>query len=138
MHHALIEPDPSQSYVGSSFGWALPREWARFGLLYLNDGVWQGERLLPKGWAKYSASLAEHSHGQYGAQFWLNREDPEGEWSQRLPEVPDDTYIASGYQGQRVFIIPSENLVIVRLGLDPLEDFDFNLWVRDVVACLKD
>jgi hypothetical protein len=68
MHHALIEPDPSQSYVGSSFGWALPREWARFGLLYLNDGVWQSERLLPKGWAKYSASLAEHSHGQYGAQ----------------------------------------------------------------------
>ncbi|MEQ8935917.1 MAG: serine hydrolase, partial [Amphiplicatus sp.] len=68
---ATMEVDSAGNYIGSSYVYATARDWARLGQLYLNDGVWNGTRLLPEGWAAYVASPAEASNGEYGAQFWL-------------------------------------------------------------------
>ena len=69
----VMEPDPSGTFVGSSYMFATPRDWARFGLLYLQDGVWNGERILPEGWVKYTTTPTPRApRGEYGALFWLN------------------------------------------------------------------
>lgn len=131
MRSAVIEPDVSGTFVGSSFGYATPRDWARFGLLYLNDGVWQGERLLPEGWVSYTREQAPASAGEYGAQFWLNRD-------KALPDVPEDTYACQGFQEQRIFIIPSRDLVIVRMGLTEAGAFDFNRFLVDIMTAIPE
>lgn len=113
MASAVIEPDPSGTFVGSSYVYATARDWARFGELYLQDGVWNGRRILPEGWAAYAASVTEPSNGQYGAQFWLNREPGKP----FFPGLPEDVYMAAGHEGQYVVIIPDKNVVIVRLGM---------------------
>lgn len=128
---AVIEPDASGTYVGSSFMYATPRDWTRFGLLYLNDGVWNGERVLPEGWVDYSIKVTEGSKGKYGAQFWLNADNV------RYPDVPEDTYLMSGFQGQNVVIIPSYNMVITRLAYDPEERFDMNKFLADILNCVN-
>lgn len=110
MKSAVIEPDASGTFVGSSFMYATARDWARFGLLYLQDGVWNGQRILPEGWVKYSSTLTELAPKKnYGAHFWLMKvaATPSGE-SQILTAV--------GFQDQYIAIIPSHKLVIVHLG----------------------
>jgi CubicO group peptidase (beta-lactamase class C family) len=118
MASAVLEPDPSGTFVGSSFSYATARDWARFGLLYLNDGVWTGERILPEGWVEYSVTpTPTNSSGQaYGAQIWLNAESPPGSGRRWLSFLPEDAYACRGYAGQFVVVIPSRNLVVVRLG----------------------
>jgi len=127
MRTAVMEPDFSGTYVGSSYCFASPRDWARFGLLYLHDGVWMGERILPEGWVDYSTEAARQSEGQYGAQIWLNE-------GGELPDAPRDMFSFNGFQGQRVFVIPGQDLVIVRMGLSPDGTFDFNAMVRDILT----
>jgi len=109
MKSAVIEPDASGTFVGSSFMYATARDWARFGLLYLQDGVWFGQRILPEGWVKYSRTPTELAPKKnYGAHFWLmNVATPSGQ-SQILT--------AQGFQDQYIAIIPSHHLVIVHLG----------------------
>lgn len=111
-----LEPDASGGFIGSSFVYATARDWARLGQLYLQGGVWEGERLLPEGWSEYVADPASQSDNQYGAQFWLNR-DGEGERKRYLKALPEGVYMMSGHEGQYVFIIPSKNTVIVRTGM---------------------
>lgn len=132
MRSALLEPDPSGTFVASSFSHASARDWARFGLLYLRDGVWQGQRILPEGWAKYVSTPTPPSERQeYGAQFWLNA------GKAKYPSVPEDMYKASGFQGQRVYIIPSRDAVIVRLGMSHDSDaVDFDGFVARVLDAL--
>jgi CubicO group peptidase (beta-lactamase class C family) len=116
MTSAVLEPDASDGLVCSSFPYATARDWARFGQLYLDDGVWAGERLLPEGWVAYSTTPVEAEgveHG-YGAQWWLN---DRGDGTVRMPSVPADAFWASGNEGQQVVVIPSAGLVVVRLGL---------------------
>ena len=134
---AVFEMDASNTFVGSSYLWASPRDWARMGLLYLNDGVWNGDRILPEGWATYSATATPKSTMlQYGAQFWLNVGDPTDPTNRRLPDCPTDLYMMDGYESQRVYIIPSANLVIVRLGQTKKGDFDFNEFVSGVLSSI--
>lgn len=128
MDNALIETDEAGNFIGSSFGYATARDWGRYGTLYLHDGVWNGERLLPEGWVDYTKSAAPDSKGEYGAQFWLNKDKA------YFPDVPEDMYSANGFQGQKVAIIPSKDLVIVRLGFN--SEFDFNTTIRDIIAAL--
>ena len=119
MNSAVMELDASGTYVGSSFMYATARDWAKFGLLYLNDGIWDGERILPEGWVDYSQGrTATLKDGFYGAQFWKNAyAEPEGsETPRHWPGVPQDAYYASGFEGQQVVIIPSLDMVVVRLG----------------------
>lgn len=136
---AVIEPDASGTYVGSSYMYATPRDWARFGLLYLNDGVWNGKRILPEGWVKYSSTPTPGApRGEYGGHFWLNSGavgDPANRW---YPDAPTDVFSMNGFEGQRVFIVPSKKAVIVRLGLTKRGNFDFNRFLKDVLDALPD
>jgi len=123
MHSAVMEPDAAGTFVGSSYCYATPRDWAKFGQLYLNDGLWEGERILPAGWVEYTYTPAKASENGYGAFFWLNQD---GE----MADVPKNTYSCQGFQGQRVFILPSQNLVVVRMGLSDVDVFDFNKFLN--------
>jgi len=117
MRSAVIEPDASGSFVGSSFMFASARDWARFGLLFLKGGVWQGERILPEGWVAYSATPTPAApQGRYGAHWWLNAGEPEDPADRPWPDLPTDTFSARGFEGQEVVVIPSRDLVLVRLG----------------------
>ncbi len=130
MHSMLVETDMAGNYVGSSYSWATTRDWAKFGLLYLHQGNWNGEQLFDEKWAKYVATATNGSKGDYGGHFWLNA-------GRKYPDAPRDLYSANGYQGQRVFIIPSQDLVIVRMGLSEEVKFDFNGMLKEIVGSLK-
>jgi CubicO group peptidase (beta-lactamase class C family) len=122
MRSAFIEPDPVGNFVGGSLMWATPRDWARFGLFCLQDGVWEDERILPEGWMAYSTtptpSEPEEPDGEYGAHFWLNV------GGVRYPDLPEDLFECSGHDGQKVTVIPSRNLIVVRVGYTP----DSTVW----------
>ena len=111
MSSAVIEPDASGTFIGSSFMYATARDWARFGLLYLQDGVWEGQRILPEGWVKYSRTPAPAAPKKdYGAHFRLmNVAAPSGQ--DRI-----SIFNAQGFQDQYTAIIPARQLVIVHLG----------------------
>ena len=129
MNSMLIETDLAGNFVGSSYAWANTRDWARFGALYLNGGVWNGERIFDEAWIDYITTPTEGSDGTYGAHFWLNAEG-------KYPDVPRDLYSANGYQGQYVFIIPSKDLVIVRTGLAEPPEFDINSFLQRILDCI--
>jgi CubicO group peptidase (beta-lactamase class C family) len=130
MHSALVETDMAGNFVGSSYGWATTRDWAKFGLLYLHKGNWNGEQIFNESWVKYVSTPTNTSNGQYGAQFWLNA-------GGRFPNTPKDMFYASGYQGQMVAIFPSHDIVIVRMGLKEDPEFDFNGLLSGVVGSLE-
>lgn len=134
MNHTLLEPDPSGTFVGSSYGFGSARDWARFGMLYLNDGIWNGERILPEGWVKYTTTPAPATQmGEYGAQWWLNKGSKDNANIRKYPELPSDAYWADGFEEQYVMVIPSKKLVLVRLGVSH-HRFDFT---RLAIAIIK-
>lgn len=121
MHSVTIEPDAVGTFIGSSFMYASARDWARFGLLYLQDGIWEGKRILPEGWVEYSLKPASQDPpNEYGAHFWLKVPSPYKSSVSKTIFLPSDTYLAAGNEGQFITIIPSRKLVIVRLGLSRL------------------
>ena len=130
MSSALVETDMAGNFVGSSYGWATTRDWAKFGLLYLHQGNWNGEQLFDKSWAKYVSTPTNTSNGRYGAQFWLNA-------GGYFPDVPREMYYCSGYQGQMVAMFPSRDLVIVRMGLTEEPGFDFNGFLKGIIGSIK-
>jgi CubicO group peptidase (beta-lactamase class C family) len=133
----VIEPDAGGTFVGSSYSFATARDWARFGLLYLNDGVWNGERILPEGWAKYSSTPALGAlMGEYGAHFWLNAGTPGNPSKRTYPDVPTDLFWADGYEGQSVFILPSKKLVIVKLSQSSGNALDDNQFLAGIIEGL--
>lgn len=115
---ATLETDNNGNFIGSSYMYASARDWARLGQFCLQDGRWQGNQMLPEGWMNYSITPTPNNpRNNYGAHFWLNA-DPEDVNQQRTwPQLPADAYSMNGYQGQRVIIIPSKDLVVVRLGV---------------------
>lgn len=138
MHHAIIEPDASGTYVMSSYGYATARDWARLGLLYLNDGMWGNERILPESWVEYSTTPSTAAKlGEYGAQIWLNRGSKDDPANCYFPGVPHDAWLFSGFEENFVVMIPSKNLVVVRLGVTHQPDFTIATLVNDVIAALE-
>lgn len=138
MHDAILEPDASGTFVASSYAFASARDWARFGLLYLNDGMWNGERILPEGWVKYTTTpAAAASMGRYGAHWWLNAGDTGNFSNRKYAELPADTYWADGFEEQYVMVIPSKKLVIVRLGVSH-HGFDIVALAKGVMGAVKD
>ncbi len=132
MFHTTPETDWQGNYILSSQVWTTARDLARLALLYLNNGIWNGERLLPADWSKFVAtpSAAQPPNGAgYGAFFWLYGP------KQGLPE---GTYLMNGNRGQYVFIVPSKKVVIVRRGFDPANGgiFDIDRFGRDILAAL--
>jgi CubicO group peptidase (beta-lactamase class C family) len=135
MYSALLEPDASGTYIGSSYSYATARDFARFGLLYLNNGVWNGEQVLPAGWVQQSVqpSVADKQQ-HYGYQFWLNGWDEKDLTKRLYPDVPTDLFYAKGFGGQGVYIIPSKKLVVVRTGL---QDIDANQLLKGIIQALR-
>lgn len=117
MNSMIVETDLSGNYVGSSYAWATPRDWSKLGLLYLNNGTWNGEELFSKEWVKYATTPTPTSNGEYGAQIWLNA-------GKTYTNAPKTMYSFNGYQGQYVFILPEQDLVIVRMGLSKNSNLD--------------
>ena len=138
MQSAIVELDPSGTAVLSSYTFATARDWARFGLLYLQEGVWQGRRILPPGWVKYSRMPTPAApQGHYGAHFWLNAGDAGYPDRRRWPTLPGDMFMAWGFQGQYLIIIPSKNLILVRLGLNTkAKDWSLETFVTNVISAL--
>jgi CubicO group peptidase (beta-lactamase class C family) len=132
MTRTVPETDWRGNYVMSSQVWTTARDLARLGLLYQNDGVFQGQRLLPEGWVRYvsSASGPQPPTGfGYGASFWL---------LQNSPGVPADTVAANGNRGQYVVVVPSRQVVIVRRGEDPAgARFDIARFTAELLSSMK-
>ncbi len=117
-----LEVDSVGDFIGSSYVYATGRDWLKMGQLYLQDGVWEGERLLPETWDDYVAQPTIASDNQYGAHFWLNRDGlNDQETGKHRPRffagMPEEVYFFAGRDGQYVVIVPDKNMVIVRLGL---------------------
>ncbi|MGZ8509937.1 MAG: serine hydrolase domain-containing protein [Chitinophagaceae bacterium] len=135
MYSTLLEPDASGTYIGSSYSYATARDFARFGLLYYNNGVWNNEQILPAEWVKESivaAAADERKH--YGYQFWLNGYDESHPAKRWYPDVPADMFFADGYGGQDIYIIPSKKLVVVRLGLHVINE---NKFLKEVISSVN-
>lgn len=119
MNHSVIETDASGTLLGSGFMYGSARDFARFGQLYLDDGVVAGKRILPEGWAAYAHSQTLDTG--YGAGFWTNLVNKgsvpvwDAPWG--MPQLPKDMFYARGAFGQYIIIVPSEHLVVVRMGL---------------------
>jgi CubicO group peptidase (beta-lactamase class C family) len=115
--------DAAGTWIGSSFLFASARDFARFGLLCLRDGTWEGERLLPEGWIDYGRTPTPGSQGEYGAHFWLATDGT-------------GTFSANGYRGQYTVIVPERDLVIVRLGTSmPEQKRGTLLLLSELVGC---
>jgi len=127
MNSMVLEADLSGNYVASSYSWATARDWAKFGLLYLHNGNWNGEQLFTKEWVNYITTPTPTSNGQYGAQFWLNSKNT-------FKDVPKNMFYADGFQGQRVYVLPDQEMVIVRFGL---KHFDENTFLKGIIKSIQ-
>jgi CubicO group peptidase (beta-lactamase class C family) len=111
----VLETDAYGNFILTGYNFGTARDWARFGMLYLNRGVWNGERLLPEEFVDFVRTPAPAwPNREYGGFFWLNTPHPDDpQRGGRLPTLPPDTYLASGAGDQSTYIIPSRDLVIV-------------------------
>ncbi len=130
MYSMVVETDMKGNFVGSSYAWATARDWAKFGLLYLHQGNWNGETIFDKNWATYVATPTATSNQQYGAHFWLNA-------GEKFQGVAKNMYYCSGFQGQTVAIFPSQDLVVVRLGLTEYPKFQLDKLLKGVSESIK-
>lgn len=133
MLHTQVETDATGLFVASSYSYGSLRDWARFGLLFLNNGVFAGDTILSKEWVDFMKTPAEPSNGKYAGTFWLEESNPE----RTLTDAPDDLFFADGFIGQRIYIIPSEKLVAVRLGYG-LNNFNLNNFLNEVIKTLPE
>ncbi|MEP2830163.1 serine hydrolase [Parvibaculum sp.] len=128
MTSAAPKFDAAGTFIGSSFCFCTPRDFARFGYLYLRDGVWDGERLLPEGWVDYARTPTwqqPDNEGPYGAHWWLDIAGP-------------GSFSANGYEGQYTVVVPELDMVVVRHGKTPLEaKLNPKRWIADVVDCFR-
>eukprot|EP00884_Botryococcus_braunii_P007826 jgi/Botrbrau1/17044/Bobra.49_2s0100.1 len=119
----LMDVDSVGTFQGGAVVYATPRDFARFGLLYLQDGVWEGERLVSHGWIKYSTTA---SSPVYAAGWWVN-----------LFPVPSDAFIGEDFLGQRLVVIPSQDLLILHMGLGAKTDEEMNLILGPLFASIS-
>ena len=121
--------DPSGVFVGSSFCYSTARDFARFGYLYLRDGVWDGKRILPEGWVDYARTPTpqpEHEELGYGAHWWLGM-------------CGETSFSANGFQGQYTIIVPEDDLIIVRHGVSEGDAGKeaVQSWLAELAACFR-
>ena len=137
MTSAVLEVDAGGTFVGSSFMYATARDWAKLGQLYLQDGQWEisgkWERILPAGWVDYSTAPSENADF-YGAHLWRGVPNSFTSKQRKDDDWPKGAYLAAGYQGQFVTVIPDHELVVVRLGLSVRQrSWDQVQFIRQVV-----
>jgi CubicO group peptidase (beta-lactamase class C family) len=158
MSTLTLEEDVAGNVLGGSFAYATPRDYAKFGYLFLNDGCWNNERLLPIGWVTASTTTspafvsnrgdcsgAQSPPGTYqlpcedtpnGYMWWLNRPPAPG-LEKPWKDAPDDTFAALGHWGQYILVIPSEDTVIVRFGDDREKTLPVNDLVKLVLPVVR-
>ena len=128
MRSAQPKFDKAGTFIGSSFCYCTARDFARFGLLYLRGGMWEGQRVLPEGWVDYARTptpVPETERLGYGAHWWLGMAGP-------------GSFSANGYEGQYTVIVPELDLILVRNGKTPIEQKDAVMdWLADVAACFR-
>jgi len=131
----VLEPDASGAPVGSSFSYATARDWARLGQFWLQDGRWQGQRLLPESWMAWSTEAAPAApNGEYGAQFWLNK--GVAGTGRPSPDLPQSMFMANGFNGQSVVVFPEQDVVVVRLGFTTDNSWDLDAFLLQILAAL--
>jgi CubicO group peptidase (beta-lactamase class C family) len=137
MKRVTWQRDGAGNVVGSSYLYASPRQLAKFGYLYLNDGLWDGQRILPEGWVTFTATTPPADPiGEYGAHWWLNTGRPEKKIKPRFPSAPRDLLRASGHWGQRIYVFPSHDLVIALLSDNRDDTFNEDRFLSLVMAML--
>lgn len=120
MSSAVFETDASGTFVGSSYLYATPRDWAKIALLYLQDGVWNGEQILPEGWVDYSLMPTQAAaQGEYGVQIWLNAGAGVNPEDRPFPQFPTNMFYLSGFEGQNIVVLPDQELIVLRMGYTP-------------------
>lgn len=128
MTSALPKFDAAGTFIGSSFCYATPRDFARFGMLYLRDGMWEGKRILPEGWVDYARTPTWQQptdSGPYGAQWWIGAGGP-------------GSFSANGYEGQFTVVCPDLDMVIVRHGKTPAEQSNnVKAWLKGIADCFR-
>jgi len=138
MASAVMETDAVGTFVGSSYMYATARDWARFGLFLLQRGVWSGQSLLPVGYVDWMTTAHPASKGRYGnGHLWLR---PANSWMEgEDAPLPADAFFLNGHDGQSVNVVPSQSLVVVRLGLTPSsENYRVSHLVEAVMTALHD
>lgn len=131
MYSMRIETDATGEFVGSSYAWATARDWSKIGQLYLQNGIWGGKQILSEDWISFVQEPASGSDRLYGGHFWINS-------GGNFPNVPLDAYSLNGFHSQRIMVIPSMELVIVRLGVTyNRKNFDFNDWYGKVIRAVQ-
>jgi CubicO group peptidase (beta-lactamase class C family) len=142
MSSARPQFDAAGTFIGSALMYATAPDWARFGLLYLRNGMWQGQRILPEGWVDYARTKTRAENCDiYGAGWWVTPATGQGKPLPALtPNGPRDLFAAEGQEGQVIVLVPSKDLIVVRLGhLDdrigwrPLGD-----WLKHLVSLFPD
>jgi CubicO group peptidase (beta-lactamase class C family) len=131
MLNTVVETDASGLFVASSYSYGSTRDWARFGILFLNNGIFEGDTVLAPSWVEYMTTAAPASHGQYASTLWLKEPNPEND----LVDVPEDIFFADGFLGQRIYVIPSKKLVVVRMGYS-MSNFSMNDFLSDIISTL--
>jgi len=136
MSSAVLEVDARGTFAGSSYLYATARDWARFGQFLIQDGVWNGQRLLPEGFVATMRTPTQSSGGKYTqAQAWLAA--PGGDLS-AAAGLPGDTFWLEGHDGQSVAIVPSAGLIVVRMGLTPSRlGYRPQVLVKQIVGALS-
>jgi CubicO group peptidase (beta-lactamase class C family) len=127
MSSMVLETDLAGNYVASSYAWATARDWGKFGLLYLHNGTWNGQQVFSKDWVKYVTTPTPTSEGAYGIHFWLNA-------AKQFKDLPRTMYFADGYQGQRVYVLPDQEVVVIRFGLS---NFEENKFLKEVIQSIQ-
>jgi CubicO group peptidase (beta-lactamase class C family) len=130
MTRTTTNTDWNGDFLMSGQTWSTARDFARFGLLYMNDGVWLGKRILPEGWVRYVTTKGPAQPARapfYGAQFWLHG---------GMAGLPGDAFTPSGGQGHYAMVIPSRKVVIVRRGFDSGAGFDIDRFSADVLKAI--
>lgn len=128
MRSAQPKFDKAGTFIGSSFCYCTARDFARFGLLYLRDGVWDGRRILPEGWVDYARTptpVPATERLGYGAHWWLGMAGP-------------GSFSANGYEGQYTVLVPELDLVLVRNGKSPdAQKEAVQNWMGEVAECFR-
>lgn len=138
MRNVTLEFDAAGTLQGATWMLASARDWAKFGLLYLHDGIVAGKRILHEDWVDFCAAATLDT--DYAAGFWTNRSEHPNALARVRLGIPRDAYFASGDLGQRIVIMPSQKLVVVRLGdsVDPTGDMrGLGQLVKEIIAAVQ-
>ncbi len=147
IENVTFERDRSGVFVGSSYIYTTPRDLAKFGYLYLNNGIWEGKQILSSEWIAFTRTPSMGypttpyfpgiQKDIYTAHWYANSGVPDVGIPKPMPDVPDDAFYGSGHWGQRLFVIPSRDLVVVRVGDDrDSKYFDNNLFLKLILESM--